>query len=108
VVDQYLRSNRLLSPGLVLLKHHVCTSKSDPLVEEVQLLHANPQYSHVPYGDGRETTVSRAKLQQSSLVPATPVTPTTSISLSEVSVTNMPGKPTLYSESQRVSAPMLL
>jgi len=48
----------LLSPGPVLLKHDVHTSKSDPLVEEVQLLHANPQYAHVRYADSRETIVS--------------------------------------------------
>ena len=48
----------LLSPGPVLLKRHVRHSKSDPLVNEVQLLDANPQYAYVQYGDGREATVS--------------------------------------------------
>ena len=48
----------LLTPGPVLLKRHVRTSKSDPLVDEVQLLQANPQYAHVRHADGQETTVS--------------------------------------------------
>ena len=48
----------LSSPGAVLLKRHVRTSKSDPLVDEVELLQANPQYAHIRHLDGRETTVS--------------------------------------------------
>ena len=48
----------LSTPGPVLLKRHVRASKSDPLVDEVQLLQANPQYAHVRHTDGRETTVS--------------------------------------------------
>ena len=47
----------LLSPGPVWLKKHVRT-KSDPLVEEVVLLDANPKYAHVQFPDGRESTVS--------------------------------------------------
>ena len=37
----------LLTPGPVLLKRHVCTSKSDPLLNEVELLQDNPQYAHI-------------------------------------------------------------
>ena len=48
----------LLTPGPVILKCHVRTSKNDPLVDEVQLLQANPQYAHIRHTDGRETTVS--------------------------------------------------
>lgn len=48
----------LSSPGPVLLKRHVRTSKSDPLVDEVELLQANPQYAHIRHADGREATVS--------------------------------------------------
>ena len=48
----------LLTPGTILLKRHVRTCKSDPLVDEVQLLQANPQCAHIQYTDGRETTVS--------------------------------------------------
>ena len=45
-------------PGPVLLKRHIRTKKDEPLVNKVELLQANPQYSHVRYADGRETTVS--------------------------------------------------
>ena len=41
-----------------LLKRQVRSSKTDPLVDEVELLEANPNYAHVRYPDGRETTVS--------------------------------------------------
>ena len=46
----------LSEPGKVLLKKHVRQSKYDPLVEEVDLIEANPQYAHIQ--NGRETTVS--------------------------------------------------
>ena len=48
----------LLSPGPVYLKRHVRTSKYDPLVDEVELIEANPQYAHVRLPDGKESTVS--------------------------------------------------
>jgi len=46
----------------VLLKRHVRHSKTDPLVDEVELLQANPNYAHIRYSDGRETTVSTRHL----------------------------------------------
>ena len=48
----------LCNPGPVLLKKHVRLKKTDPFVEEVELIQANPNYAHVRYPDGRETTVS--------------------------------------------------
>uniref|UniRef100_A0A5S6QJD3 Integrase catalytic domain-containing protein n=1 Tax=Trichuris muris TaxID=70415 RepID=A0A5S6QJD3_TRIMR len=48
----------LSHPGPALLKKHVRSSKADPLVEEVELLEANPQYAYVRFPDGRESTVS--------------------------------------------------
>ena len=45
-------------PGKVLLKKHVQKSKYDPLIEEVELSEANPQYAHIRYPNGKETTVS--------------------------------------------------
>ena len=48
----------LTTPGPVLLKRHVRNSKYDPLVDEVNLLEANPQYAHVQFPDGREDTIS--------------------------------------------------
>ena len=50
-------STWLLTLGPVLLQRHVRTSKSDPLVDEVQLLQANPHYVHIRHTDGRETTI---------------------------------------------------
>ena len=52
----------MAEPGAVLLKRHVRTNKTDPLVDEVQLLQANPHYAFVRYADGRETTVSTKHL----------------------------------------------
>ena len=34
------------------------TKKSDPLVHEVELIHANPTYAHIKFPDGRESTAS--------------------------------------------------
>lgn len=52
----------LLSPGPVLMKKNVRSSKYDPAVEEVELLQSNPDYSFVRMTDGRETTVSNRSL----------------------------------------------
>ena len=48
--------------GAVLLKRHVRPTKADPLVDEVELLQANPHYAFVRYPDCRETTVSTKHL----------------------------------------------
>ena len=48
----------IITPGPVLLKCHVCTSKDDPLVDKVELLQANLQYAYIRYADSQETTVS--------------------------------------------------
>eukprot|EP00794_Sanderia_malayensis_P010659 gene10659-11787_t len=52
----------MAEPGAVLLKRHVRTNKTEPLVDEVELLQANPHYAFVRYSDGRETTVSTKHL----------------------------------------------
>ena len=49
----------LSTPGQVLLKKHVRKSKYDPLIE---LTEANPQYAHIEYPNGKETTVSARHL----------------------------------------------
>ena len=46
----------------MLLKRRVRASKTDPLVDEVELLQANPQYAHIRYQDGKEDTVSTRHL----------------------------------------------
>ena len=51
----------LMEPGRVLVKRHV-RAKTDPLVDEVELLEATPNYAYVRYPDGRETTVSTKHL----------------------------------------------
>ena len=52
----------MATPGPVLLKHYVSSRKTDPIVDEVHLLQANPHYAYVRYPDGRETTVSAKHL----------------------------------------------
>lgn len=48
----------LNNPGPVLLKRHVRNSKYEPLVDEVHLIEANPQYAHIRFPNGKESTVS--------------------------------------------------
>lgn len=48
----------LTTPGPVLVKRHVRHSKYDPTVEEAELVDANPQYAHIRFPDGRESSVS--------------------------------------------------
>ena len=48
----------LAIPGPVLLKRCVRKSKFDPLVDEVELIEANPNYAHIRFPDGREDTVA--------------------------------------------------
>ena len=46
-----------VKPGPVYVKCHV-RNENDPLVEEVELIEANPHYAHVKLNDGREINVS--------------------------------------------------
>ena len=46
-----------VKPGPVYVKCHVY-NKNDPLVEETELIEANPRYAHVRLNDGREINVS--------------------------------------------------
>lgn len=48
----------LLNPGKILIKKNVRPSKYDDLVEEAELIEANPEYAFVRKEDGTETTVS--------------------------------------------------
>ena len=68
-------------PGPVLLKRHIRTSKTDPLVDEVQLLQANPQYAHIWHADGREATVSIRHLAPCGDTPLQDNPPTDSAAL---------------------------
>ncbi|XP_068240950.1 uncharacterized protein [Palaemon carinicauda] len=48
----------LIQGGRALLRRHVRHSKNYPLVDEVEIVEANPEYAHVKLSDGRATTVS--------------------------------------------------
>ena len=52
----------LCSRGLVMLRKFVQLNKNNDLVEEVQLLDANPSYANIRYSDGREGNVSISDL----------------------------------------------
>ena len=43
-----------VKPGPIYVKNHNQNDKSDLLVEEVELLEANPQYAYIRLEDGRE------------------------------------------------------
>ena len=51
----------LLQPGTVLLPRFI-RNKDDPLVEEVELLLANPSFAQVRFPSGRESSVSTNNL----------------------------------------------
>ena len=75
----------MAKPGPVLLKRHVRSSKTEPLVDEVELLEANPHYAHVRYPDGRETTVSTKHLAPRGQImsPETPLKANVTIETAE-------------------------
>lgn len=52
----------------VFLKRHVRQSKYDPVVDEVELLHVNPEYATVRFNSGRESTVSLKHLAPRGIV----------------------------------------
>lgn len=54
----------LSHPGPVLLRKFVKSSKSDPLVEPVELITATPRFVRVRHPDGREATVSTRDLAE--------------------------------------------
>ena len=57
-----------IKPGPVYVKRHN-RNKCDLLVEEAELLKANPHYAHVRLEDGREITVSLRDLAPNSALP---------------------------------------
>ena len=65
----------LATPGPILIKRHVRSSKFDPLTEEVHLIEANPQYAHVRYPDGKEDTVALTLFSSSFFELLTPERP---------------------------------
>ena len=75
----------LTNPCKVYLKNFVRTSKQDPLVQEVDLIQANPTYAYVRYPDGRESTVSIKHLAR---CPKTVSKEETSEDVNDVDMTN--------------------
>ena len=47
----------LMSPGPVLLRRFVRSCKNDPLVDQVELLDANPTYANIRYSNGRTLSI---------------------------------------------------
>lgn len=66
----YSFSSWLATPGPILLRRFVRSSKSDPLVEEVELESANPYYAHIRNPNGRQSTVSTKDLARSPKNPS--------------------------------------
>ena len=70
-------SSWLTIPGPVYLKRHVRTSKTEPVVDEVELIGANSHYAHVCYPDGQKITVSTRHLapcgELNCLPPSVPI-----------------------------------
>ena len=59
----------LTTPGKVLLRRNVRSSKYEPLVDDVDLIEpTNPAYAHVQLPNGRETTVSIRHLTPRELI----------------------------------------
>lgn len=52
----------LIEPGPVLMKNANRRNKYEPIVQEVELVEANPSYSFVRLPDGREVSVSNRQL----------------------------------------------
>jgi len=50
-------STWLSAPGSVFLKRHLRSSKYDPIVDEVELVHATPNNAQIRFPSGRESTL---------------------------------------------------
>ena len=48
--------------GTIYISNLIRTSKNDPVVDEVELLHINPTYAWIKKPDGRETSISHRNL----------------------------------------------
>ena len=90
----------LNKPGPVLLRKHVRNSKYDPLVDEAELIEANPQYAHVRLQDGRETTVSLRDVAPYS--PEQEPLPAEEVHLPAEDIPTLPVQPTHANEVQQL------
>ena len=87
----------LTNPGPVYVRKHARKSKHDPLVEEAELIEANPEYAFVRLNTGHETTVS---LRDLALCPKEPSNPT-----GEAELSRNPEKPLSGDESDANDQP---
>ena len=55
----------LTTPGPVLLRQHVRNTKYEPLVDQVDLVEANPEHALIQYPDGHKSTASLRDLAPS-------------------------------------------
>ena len=62
----------LIIPVKVFLKRYVRQSKYDPIVEETELIEANPRYAHIRLQNSKEITVLLRNLAPAGLVPNYP------------------------------------
>ena len=77
-----------IKPGAIFVKRHV-RNKTDPLVDEAELLEVNPSYAHVRLENGREITVSLRDLAPNPDCPTSGVTKeSTSKVTSELELSN--------------------
>ena len=54
LLSRFVHPNLVSLPGNILLKRHVRTSKHKPLADEVELIHATPNYARVRLSNGHE------------------------------------------------------
>ena len=77
----------LTKPGPVLVKVHARAHKTDPLVEDAELIHANPNYAFIKFPDGREKSVSLRDLAPAADASLRDPPPTADASLRDSSPT---------------------
>ena len=59
----------LMSPGPVLLKRFVRNNKTDPYVDQVELLNSNPTYANIKYPSGSVSVRDLAPYPETELPP---------------------------------------
>jgi len=99
----------LQNSGPVLLRRFVRTSKNEPLVDQVQLIEANPSYALIRHPEGRESTVS---LRDLALCPSPSATDEVAESMTDDKHEHGPGAVPLISPDhlphpQGVQEPLL-
>ena len=98
----------LTKPGPVFLRKHARRSKYEPVVQEVELLEANPEYAHVRFENGRESTVSLRDLaphgDSHPAETSTPSAPSSFVDPDQVPAAEVP-VPVAHDEPEREMEP---